>query len=499
MELLDPKKMRAHQVRLMIGYAMVAIAIILAATLLLYQAKGFGVRQGKVIQNGLVFVQSAAGTADIRLNDRLTEQTDARLVLEAGSYVMKLSREGYHDWQRALTVEGGSVQHFTYPLLIPRQLQTSTVSTYQAAPSLVSQSPDRRWLLIGLPGRTGEFEVYDLKDPLRVQALRTSLVIPEATYGLPTEGERRIEVVDWSNDNDHVLVRHSSADQAEYLLVSRSKPEESLNVSRTLGLAAGTQLSLQDKKRDRYFVHDVANRTLSTATLASPKPVQLLAGVLAYKTYGTDTVLYTAPLDGRTDRVAVRLLQDDRQYTLRTVAAAESYALALSRYDDAWYALAADSGEGRTYIYRDPAAALAREPNRAAVPVGVLRIGNPTTLAFSANSQLMLAQSGQNFTVYDAEYDRSHTYRMDLPVDPPQAKVSWLDGFHLNYVSNGKIVIFDYDGTNIQTLASQAPGLPAVYNTGYTYMYTLAKPATPGANQDAHILSSTPLRTAADL
>lgn len=499
MEFLDPKKLRAHQIRLMIGYAMVATAIILAAILLLYQAKGFSVRQGKVVQNGLVFVESAAGTADIRLNNRLTETTNARLVLEAGSYVMKLSRDGYVDWQRALTVEGGSVQHFTYPWLMPKQLQTSTISTYQAAPALVTQSPDRRWLMVSVPGQLGVFDVYDLKDPLRVQALRSSLTIPDNLYRLTQEGSRSLELVEWSNDNDHVLLRHSNGDQSEYLMVSRTKPAESVNVSQALSLQAGQVPMLVDKKFDRYFVHDTARKTLTTASLSAPQPTSLLDNVLTYKSYGTDTVLYASAIEGRTDRVDIRLLQDDRQYTVRSVAAGDTYGLGLSRYDDAWYAMVADAAEGRTYIYRNPATALARDDSRPAVPVAVLKVAKPATVAFSTNSQLMLAQNGTDFAVYDAEYDRSHTYRMDLPLDQPQAKVSWIDGYHLQYVSAGKVVIFDYDGTNIHSLAAQNPGLPPVYNGGYNYLYTLAKPATPGAIQEAHVLSSTPLRTPADL
>lgn len=501
MDFLDPAKERAHRIRLLVGYGLLAVAVVLAAAVLLYQAQGFGYKAGKVIQNGYVYVQSIPGSAAIDVNGRRLDATSARLELEAGSYTMKLSRDGYHDWQRALTVEGGSVEHFTYPFLVPRSLTSKVIGNYDVAPLLATQTPDRRWLLVQRPEADafGVFDQYDAKDPKRVQQLKTTVAIPPTLFTLPAAEPRQLELVDWSNDNNHALLRHTAGNQSEYILFSRDKPAESVNLTKVLQLVPGTMLSLLDKKYDRYFIHNLADRTLSTASLAEPQSLPVLTNVLAFKSYGNDTILYTSAINGQTDKVQVKVYLDRKQYNLRTIAASERYLLALSRYDGAWLAAAGSPAENRVYVYKDPIAALRAEPSRALSPITVLKVANPAALAFSANSQLLMAENGPDFAVYDAEYDRTRVYRLDQPLDTPQAKAYWMDSHHLYYIANGKVIMFDYDGTNLQMLTAQSPALLPLFDTGYTTIYTLAKPgAVDPTRPEALLLSATPLRTPAD-
>ena len=106
MEFLDPKKQRMHTIRLLIGYVLIAIALILTTVILLYQAYGFGVdRHGQVIQNGLVFVASTPGSANVMVNGQLRDTTNTRFNLPAGHYTFEVTRDGYRNWKRAVTVE----------------------------------------------------------------------------------------------------------------------------------------------------------------------------------------------------------------------------------------------------------------------------------------------------------------------------------------------------------------------------------------------------------
>jgi hypothetical protein len=103
MDFLDPRKKRAHHIRLMIGYCLVAIAIGLGTVVLVYSAYGYGVntKNGDIVQNGLLFVDSKPGGANIYLNNKSVNQTtSARLILPAGDYDLALKKTGYRDWER---------------------------------------------------------------------------------------------------------------------------------------------------------------------------------------------------------------------------------------------------------------------------------------------------------------------------------------------------------------------------------------------------------------
>lgn len=499
MDFLDPKKSRAHTIRLITGYVLVAIAVILATTLLLYTASGFGVKQGKVIQNGLVFISSNPSGANIYLNDQLhNDRSNARLILPAGTYTMKLTRDGYRDWQRALTVEGGSVDHFDYPLLIPQQLVPAAVSGYVTPPALATESPDRRWLLVQPTGQTTSFDVYDLRNPERVRETKTSITLPANVFGLPQTGTRILELVEWSRDNDHVLFKHIVGEQSEYVMLSRTKPEESFNLTRRLQLAAGMAVSLQDKKFDRYFIHDAAAQTLSTATSNEIKPVSLLTGVIDYKTYGQDVVLYTTTADAPEGKVSVKLYQDKQTYQIRNLTSHDAYLLDITAYDGRWYAAVGSAPEGHVYLYEDPVKRIKRDTSLPPVPVDILKVAAPNYIEFSANSQFLMVENGQDIAVFDVENERSHTYRIDKPIAAPQTHVTWMDGYHLRYVSAGTVTIFDYDGTNMQALSAGTANYLAFFDTAYQTLYSLAPAGSEAAVSGQHSLFATPLRTEQD-
>ena len=110
MDFLDPEKHRRHMLTIAVGYVFIALAVGMATLVLLYYAYGFSFgKNGQVIQNGLMFVSSAPSPANIYLNNRLNKaQTNSRIVLEEGEYEMRLTRSGYRDWQRSVTIDGGN-------------------------------------------------------------------------------------------------------------------------------------------------------------------------------------------------------------------------------------------------------------------------------------------------------------------------------------------------------------------------------------------------------
>ena len=162
MDFLDPEKQKAHTRRLIAGYILIGMVLLLATIILLYQAFGYGIdRHGKIFQNGLVFVSSVPEGADIYIDGvREDDRTNARLALPAGQYTFEVRREGYRAWKRAITVEGGTLQRFDYPFLFPTELDSTVAKQYDATPGLLSQSPDGRWLFVQNTG--DRFDLFDL-------------------------------------------------------------------------------------------------------------------------------------------------------------------------------------------------------------------------------------------------------------------------------------------------------------------------------------------------
>jgi hypothetical protein len=492
MDFLDPKKRKRNTVLMFTGYVLIGVAITIATVVLLYQAYGFGLgKNGAVIQNGLLFFSSQPHPADIYVDGKLNKsQTNARLVLPEGIYNIQLTRSGYRPWQRMVELDGGSVEHFDYPLLFPSNLTTTKLQNYTAAPGLTAQSPDHRWLLIEKPASMTDFDIYDLKNPSKAP---TTLSLPSSLL-TPATTSQSWQLVSWADDNQHVLLQHLYDGKTEYILVDRSAADQSVNLNQTLSGDSFTGLTLDNLKYDQYYLYNTADDSLDTATLKAPAPVPVLTHVLAYQAYGSNTVLYVTDTGAATGKVVVKEQIGSQSYTIQNLSAGTTYLLDLTTYSSVPYVAVGAASEDKVYIYKDPIGQLSAQPDHVPVPIQVQRVINPTYLSFSPNAQFILTEGGQQFSIYDIGNTHGYSYTATAPIDAPQTHAAWMDGDRLTYVSNGKLLVFDYDHTNQQTLMPAGSAYLPAFAPDYSYMYSLA----PVAGSTGFNLTQTSLYTAAD-
>lgn len=489
MDFLDPKKRRHHATLLIVGYVLIAIAILITVRVLLYVAYGYGLgKDGQIIQNGLVYVSSTPSGSKMYLDGQLRDKTNSRLQLPSGQYALKIERDGYRTWQRSITVLGGAVEHFDYPFLFPTSLTTTNVRAYDAWPGLATQSPSRQWLLVQQPGDPNAFDMFNLKNKHAV----STVSLPEGLT-TPSRISQSWQFVEWSSDNRHVLLKHMYGDASEFIVVDTQDPTQSVNLNRTLNMNP-TQLVLRNKKYDQYYIYDAAKLELDTATLSNPQPTAYVSQVLSYKSYGSNIMLYTTGADAPAGKVFIKLLQNGQTYTLRTATAGTTYLLDLAQYSGNWYAAVGASGESKVYIYKNPVAQLGAA-NPVLVPSQILKVTNPNYLSFSNNAQFIMGENGTQFEVYDIKNNKSYTYTATAPLDAPQTHASWMDGDRLDYVSGGKLVVFDYDHANVQTLMPADPRYIPFFDPSYKFVDSFAAPQAAASQA---ILTSTALLTPAD-
>ena len=106
-----------------------------------------------------------------------------------------------------------------------------------------------------------------------------------------------------------------------------------------------------------------------------------------------------------------------------------------------------------------------------------------------------MASSGHHFSVYDSELDKRFSYTLPQPFDASAQKPYWMDGHRIISNSGGKVVVFDYDGINIQTLVDSDPAALAIFDRDYTEIYTIT---SSGAQSGKTGFFSTQLRLDGD-
>lgn len=469
MDFLDPKAKRRHVIRLIIGYGLMAVLVTIATIILVFSAYGFDVdrKTGEVIQNGLVFVDSAPDGATIHFNEQeQRDKTNNRFALPAGTYNIRINKDGYREWKRSFTLDGGAVERFTYPLLVPSQLDQRIVRTVDTAPGFTTESPDRRWVIMSDGASLTNFIEYDLNS-LTQELPKARPFSVAADLFTPAEGAHTLELVEWANDNKHFLVKHSFTGGYEFMVVSRDQPQTSVNINKFLGRSP-TTVTLRDKKFDSWYLFTQQNGILEIADNKKTITPQL-QDVTAYKTHDEQTILYAQPTtDGKSQRISLKQGKDT--YVLKEVPNGVVQ-LEIARYDDKWYVVVAADAEQKAYIYQDPVAVLQRNDGTKITPISVLKSTAPITqVSFSKNTRFITLQSGQHFESYDAEYNRLYRFEQKAALDAG-SKVEWMDGHRMLARSGSKVIMFDYDGENQQELIASLPGVPAMFDRDYTVLY----------------------------
>ena len=493
MDFLDPKAKKIRNIRLMVGYVLVAFLVITSSMILVFQAYGFDVdrKTGQVIQNGLVYIDSAPDNAELYLNGMLhKDRTNARMTLPQGTYEILIKKDGYRDWHRTVDVKGGSVERITYPLLVLQELNETEIDNFgKSRPKVATQSPDRRWLMVSKENSALNFKEYDLNSVDNNQTVPVERdVIFNPGLLKPPDGAESMEVVEWSTDNENFLVKHNYGTGHEFVVFNRDDPALSVNINQLLGLNPD-RVTLRDKKPDQWYLFtsdggllQAANKDREINTVAS--------NVLSYKTHDSTVVLYAVK---STDKIlTIYIKQNDQTYSLRTVSAG-AVRLDIARYDDAWYVAVGSNGDKRTYVYKNPVTTLAGREGLKPAPITVLKASQPINdVAFSTNTRFIMAQNGQSIGVYDAEKSETYNFKLAVSIDKG-TKASWMDGHRIQYRSGGLETIVDFDGSNNQKLLSAASGQATFFDRDYKILYTInnSQPTTFG-------LMSTPLRAEAD-
>lgn len=493
MDFLDPRFRRKHRIYLMVGYVLMAILILLGTIVLVYSASGYGIntKTGDIIQNGLLFVDSKPGGAEIFLNGTDKQSTtSARLVLQAGNYSLTLKKEGYLDWQRTIKVRPQMVDRFVYPFLFPSQPLSARMKTYAALPPLVTQSPDRHWLLVqGASSTAGDvsFEVYDLTNPDKTP---TPIALPGSILSKATEPGSRLSLVEWADDNRHVLLKRTYPGGNEFIILDRSKPESSVNLNKIFKINP-SQITLRNKKANQVYIY--RNNSLSLAdvgrqTVATP----LLTHVLAFKTNGADLVAYITDSGTPKGQMQARIWDGKRSYSLNEFKAGTAYLVDFTQYSGDWYYVVGSNTSDKILVYKNPLDQLRNASVGQAKAILDMHDSGATHVSFSDNARFIETEAGQKFSVYDLEEKELFRYTLKYPLT---GVPDWMDGHRLIGESRGQILVMDFDSANLHLLAPTLLTAGGYFSPDYNQLYTFQ----PVSQSSQAVLTRIDMRAGNDL
>lgn len=495
MDFLDPRKKRLHHIQLRIGYGLLAVAIGLGTLVLVYGAYGYSLntKNGSVIENGLLFVDSKPGGANIYLNGKgQSSSTSARLVLQSGSYSLKLTKSGYRDWQRKLVLDEHAIARYVYPFLFPVSPKVTSLKSYAAQPGLVTQTPDRRWLVVQTATADNAVASFDVYDTSKLKPSATILNISIDLLTAPDQAST-FKDIEWSSDNNHLLLERSYSGGSEFLMLDRQDSASSVNLTKLFKSSPFSLAALRDKKADQLYLYDAAAQTLQIGNVTSGVVAPpILDHVLAFKPYGSNLLVYVTDSGMPAGQVQARIWDSAKSYVLYNFLAGSTYLIDTAQFQGHSYFVAGSSGDERVNLYKDPLNDLQNSATGKAHPFITLRENSASKVSFSANARFVALQAGQNLAVYDLETISYYRYQLKPVVD---GALGWMDGHRLFGASAGHIFVMDYDSTNQQILSATTLTGGGVFDRAYNHLFT----TTAGTTASQVDLQSIDMRAGVDL
>lgn len=490
MDFLDPAKRRQHKTRLIIGYCLVSVAIFLTATILVYWASGYGfnTKTGRVVENGLLFVDSKPGGASIYLNGQPQGTTSARLNLNAGTYTLALKRSGYYDWQNKLTIAGQSVIRIVYPFLFPKQINPQELKTYPSLPAVSTESQNHHWLLVEQSSGNGSFS-FDEYDTTKTTAAPVVLNLPTGLLTSTDRPDQVLTVVGWASDNDHLLLQHSFAGGTELVVFNRVDPSSSLNLSRDFGFSP-SGAAFNNGRFDQIFLYNQANNSVGLANISKKDFAPAIDHVLDWRSVGDKLLFYVTDQGAPAGQVSFRIWDAGKSYTLYSLPSTKRYLFEATEYQSHWYYALGSDASGRVILYRDPLDGLKDASVGKATPLVSLATHDSPVLSFSVNGRFVAVQSGQYFNVYDTETDTRYQYSMNKVASQ---LLNWMDGNRLMGKVDGNVFVMDFDSENQHQLLPTAGG-PVFFDGSFNHLYNFV----PAADNGGVSLQASDLRAGTD-
>lgn len=405
-------------------WTLLAAGVVVTTILLVALGRGYSYdfRTGALKLHGLVVFSSSPSGADIFLGGKtIYRRTPYRSTLEAGEYLFSVTKTGYRDWTKRITVYPSEVSWVQYILLIPTQIKQTTVTTGTAFSMLTTSFDHHHFAYVGADGAVWTFD-SNLAKP-------TKLYQPvAAAAGQPVE---QVSQLAWSHDASHLLVTTTNGTQPVYRLVSLSDGS-SIDLTTSFGFDfSGLRFSPSNWQL-LYWISpeglrqlNVGNKTVS-AVLAS--------NVVTYDFSGNQ-IIYVQTQDKGDDLLVMDQSGQD-QHQLAVLSPSPTYLLSTGSYRNAPMAAVLATATRTITLYSGI---------NGSQPTSRVITHSADALAFNTDGRFLNYQNGTRLATYDFEKSQTDLFGPSLQ---PYQMVQWFDTYHLLVAAGNELSLVEYDGGN---------------------------------------------------
>lgn len=454
---MDREKLKRRQsLKIVISEVIMVITVIVTVIVLALIVSGYWLNSDfEFERQGMLQVSSVPTGADVIIDDKNTwlQRTNTSKVLTSGTHTVTVTKEGYDSWTKTIDIREGLLYRLHYPRLFKKERKAEKVMS-SVEVSRTSMSPDHDAMLI--INNTTSWQYLDLKStelkpkPVDVSKVFSFVSLAEgATTGLFT-GE--IDSIKWDADGSHVLIRARSADSIEWVLLDVKNSTKSLNLTREfstnfsqiqiLDNSSSTLLAIQNGNLHKI---DVSSKQLSSV---------LVEQVNDFDHYYAEIIFSAKNSEGAKTPYYVGYLKIGDEKPTRIANISSPAQVTISRFYEQKYFTTLIDSTITMYPKND--------------------LKNPQTYELSfAPKNIRVGHDGEFITTYTGNHiavlDMEAELVQDFTVEGD--RFGWIDNDMIYTVSDGELIVYDFDGQNRRPVAKNVSSHLSAGITDNKWMY----------------------------
>lgn len=464
----DSKQRRRDLTKRTLTYLTMTLSVLFLVAVCVFVVLGYSVDSGgQPEQGGLIQFRSFPTGADISVDGAQQNfTTNGKKNAAAGHHSVSMNLAKYRNWTKNFDLGRGELLWLS-ALLVPEHITTNETQPFDGL-SDMKVSPDKNWIAVIEKPFEAKLKLVDIRDEKNPKT--TELLIPE-TIAKSAGPNDIFKVVEWDSGSRYLLVTHVAGDKTEWLRLDRSDSANARNIS-TLKNININDAHFIGTGGDLFF-------TLSAGVIhkidlgSTDAPKVIAQNVRSFQLYKDDHIAYVSALptqqsvsyydNSQFRSHLVRILKLDQT---NVQSATSSY------FNDDYQAVS----YGTTVeVVKNPLSDNQQIVARFSLATGV------QWLYFSNNGRFVVAQNGSNLSVYDLE--RKQNFVFTIPGNPAYTldhHLKWLDDFRFISDAGGTLTLFEFDGSNDETIGNVAQGYDITLSDNGKRLFDISKNSLTG-------------------
>ena len=461
------KRARRQSRRVIISEVIMVITVILTVSVLGFVVSGYWLGSDFTIERqGMLQIYSIPTGADISIDGSSTswlQRTNTSKTLAAGEHTITLTKDGYDSWSRTVNITEGLLYRLHYPRLFLKNRAQETA--FDSSANFATISPDRNTML--LADNTTKWQIFNLdSDSSKPTPLELSEILPFSTHSTDSSTNLftgKIKTAKWAEDNEHVLLEITSDDATNWLVLNIKNPAMSLNLTKEFNL---NLKNVEISDRSASSLHCIADGNLRRIDVPSKQISAILVPEVNSYDYYEKEVVFSVKntTDAATviDTTAteapepyyVGILDLNSAETTKLKPLDSPAEVVITRFYDDKYIGIVNNSTLALYLKDD-------FTEKSTFPLSF----TPDKIKVGMNGDFIALSLGGRLAVLDMEAMALDEWTTGTDT------FGWLDGSMIYAVRDGNLTVYDFNGENPRTLATNVSSRFPVTITSDRYLY----------------------------